>query len=63
MKICFFHHHFVASFAYLWYVYVVTDGVNCSLPDNDEYTLWIWVVLTALRLVKPFKGFDSFLIK
>ena len=39
MKICFFHHHFVASFAYLWYVYVVTDGVNCSLPDNDEYTL------------------------
>ena len=30
MKICFFHHHFVATFAYSWYVYVMTDGVISS---------------------------------
>ena len=39
MKTCLFHHHFVASFAYLWYVNIMTDGVDCSLDDNDEYPL------------------------
>jgi len=39
MKICFFHNHFVAPFAYLWYVNIITDGSPLSLDDNDEYLL------------------------